>query len=502
MFFLGYIASELRRRRGRTFLTALGLGLGVGLVVTVAALSDGLDKAQDEVLEPLTGVGTDLSVTRPLQIDQNSNGGPGLDLGNLSESERRRLQRENGPVRQGLGDLGEPGEKFTDTNFTSGPQLSFAQARTRRAGGRDRRSERRRRRAHAQPGDRLRHGAGADRRTAGLARARARASGGPGPPENIDFDASSVSGVDAAHSDLGAVTAGQVTKGRYFSSGHAREVILNASYAARKDLGIGDGVTLGDKRFTVVGFASAPLGGQASDMYVKLSQLQAMSDRKGRVNTVYVRAESADAVSGVAARIRGDFPGAETTTSQDLADRVTGSLADAKDLAGKLGGALTIVGLVAAFLIAGLLTLSSVTKRTRELGTLKAIGWPQRLVVRQVTGEALAQGALGGILGALIGVAGAALVSAIGPELKATVAQAASAGPRIAGPGGGGGGPGGFGQGAVQAGSELVQLKASVDAGLVFVAIGLALLGGLFAGALGSLRAARLRPADALRHID
>ena len=54
----------------------------------------------------------------------------------------------------------------------------------------------------------------------------------------------------------------------------------------------------------------------------------------------------------------------------------------------------------------------------------------------------------------------------------------------------------------MQAGSELVQLKASVDAGLVFVAIGLALLGGLFAGALGSLRAARLRPADALRHID
>ena len=68
---------------------------------------------------------------------------------------------------------------------------------------------------------------------------------------------------------------------------------------------------------------------------------------------------------------------------------MTGSLADAKDLAGKLGGALTAVGLLAAFLIAGLLTLSSVTKRTRELGTLKALGWPQRLVVRQVTGEAL-----------------------------------------------------------------------------------------------------------------
>ena len=134
MFFLEYIGSELRRRKGRTFLTALGLALGVGLVVTVAALSDGLDKAQDEVLAPLTGVGTDLSVSRPLEIDQNgsgaSGGGPGFQFGNLSPSEQRRIRREAGPVRQGLDDLGKPGAKFTRTNFTAGPQLSFADTRT------------------------------------------------------------------------------------------------------------------------------------------------------------------------------------------------------------------------------------------------------------------------------------------------------------------------------------------------------------------------------------
>ncbi len=35
MFYLAYAFSELRRRKGRTLLTALGLGVGVGLVVTV-----------------------------------------------------------------------------------------------------------------------------------------------------------------------------------------------------------------------------------------------------------------------------------------------------------------------------------------------------------------------------------------------------------------------------------------------------------------------------------
>jgi putative ABC transport system permease protein len=60
MFSLSYVWAEIRRRKGRTILTALGLGVGVALVVTVTALSAGLDDAQEQVLEPLTGVGTDM----------------------------------------------------------------------------------------------------------------------------------------------------------------------------------------------------------------------------------------------------------------------------------------------------------------------------------------------------------------------------------------------------------------------------------------------------------
>jgi ABC-type antimicrobial peptide transport system permease subunit len=47
-----------------------------------------------------------------------------------------------------------------------------------------------------------------------------------------------------------------------------------------------------------------------------------------------------------------------------------------------------------------------------------------------------------------------------------------------------------------------VALDAPVSATMIFWAVGLAMLGGLVAGAVGSLRASRLRPADALRHID
>ena len=92
------------------------------------------------------------------------------------------------------------------------------------------------------------------------------------------------------------------------------------------------------------------------------------------------------------------LPQAQVASSKDVADKISGSLVDASNLSHDLGLALSIVAAAAAFLLAALLALSSVGKRVRELGTLKALGWTQRMVVRQIAGESLAQGILGGDL--------------------------------------------------------------------------------------------------------
>ena len=491
MFFLTYILSELRRRSGRTILTALGLGLGVGLVVTVNALSAGLDQAQAKILEPLTGVGTDMSVTRPIDFSPSDDGG----FPQLSEKERQQLEQENGRGRFGLRNLGNPGDKFSRDDFVSTAQLSFAASEVEKmakldgvasaAGGLTLNS------IHVEGVVPKQSELPDQPRTFGQDQGGAQTQAGP---RSINATSLSVSGVDETSRSLGAITPGQVSSGRYFRSGDAREAILNESYASRENLGLGDTLKLGGKTFTVVGIAKTPLGGQSSDVYVKLHQLQEISDRVGRVNTAYVRAESADDVESVASAIEGTLDGASVTTASDLASRVSGTLVDAKNLAGSLGKALVIVGLLAAFLIASLLTLSSVTKRVRELGTLKALGWSQRLVVRQVTGESLVQGLLGGAVGVVVGVAGALAITAFGPTLEATVSSATSQdGPGFFGS---------FGQGAVSTPATDVALDAPVSATMIAWAVGLAVLGGLVAGAVGSLRASRLRPADALRHID
>src|SRR4029453_10430978 len=122
MFFLTYMLSELRRRSGRTVLTALGLGLGVGLVVTENALSTGLDRAQARIPEPLAGVGTDSSVSRPIDLSPQQDG----SFPDLSDKERQQLQKENGGGRFGLRNLGNPGEHFSRDDFVSASQLSFS----------------------------------------------------------------------------------------------------------------------------------------------------------------------------------------------------------------------------------------------------------------------------------------------------------------------------------------------------------------------------------------
>ena len=72
MFFVTYVRRELRRRMRQAIFVALGLALGVGLVVTVAAASAGVARAQSGVLSTLYGGATTVTVTGRRQWQQPS----------------------------------------------------------------------------------------------------------------------------------------------------------------------------------------------------------------------------------------------------------------------------------------------------------------------------------------------------------------------------------------------------------------------------------------------
>lgn len=499
MFTWIYALSELGRRRGRAIATALGLAVGVGLVAAVGALSSGLSQAQDEVLAPLESLGTDISVNRPLQIDTESGDfQPGQGNQGLSEEEQEQLREENGGGRLDFSELGDAGEEFSVDRFAAFGELSFDEAEVAQVSAVDGV-------AAVAPSLTLNlihiEGTVPDSTDTG----QGPGPGGGGPPGGgaaAGFAPSTIAGVDVTASDLALVTPDQVTEGEYFADTAAaakKQAIVGESYAGSEDVAVGDKITIADNAFTVVGIASAPIGGESADIYVELGKLQKMSDRDGRINGLRVQADDGSNVDVVATEIEEAFPGSEATTASDLADSVQGSLANAKDLVDSLGTILAIVALAAAVSLASLLMLGAVARRTRELGTLKAIGWPSSLVVRQISAEAAIIGVVGGILGVLFGLIASGVVSALGITLEAS---AESAGGGIFGAGGPpGGGPGGGGVAdAVE--TTTVALTAPLNMGLVGIAIGLAILGALVAGAVAAARIARLRPAAALRAVE
>jgi len=524
MFFT-YLWRELRRRMRQAIFIAVGLALGIGLVITVTAASDGVKNAQSDVLHSLYGVGTDITVTKAPTAGSNS-GGFGFGFrGSIGSTSRPKA-----------------GSKIDDNTLSAGGTLASIGASdvttiaklnnvAAAAGGL---SLTDRTVTGTVPAVNINSG------SSGFPRGGGSSSGSGNPSSfggNFNINSFTVTGVDIANGELGPLSTGKVSSGRTFTTADESSdvALVDSSYATQNKLKIGDTIAVGNSKaaatnFKIVGIVSEPAGDNPSDVYIPLSVAQSLANLKNDVNTIYVAASSGQDINSVASAISTAVPGSTVTDQNTLASEVTGSISSAASLANNLGKWLAIAVLVAAFLLASLLTMSAVTRRIREFGTLKALGWKSRRIVGQVLGESIAIGIVGGLVGVGLGFAGAALVDKFSSPLTASLTSnvtgsATPGGARAFGGGAGGGfGGGGFGGGgggttgggttggtnpfrgafssaARGAGTVTEHLHAPVTIGVIVAAVVLAILGGLIAGGFGGWRAARLRPAAALSKV-
>jgi putative ABC transport system permease protein len=458
MFFVTYLRRELRRRMRQAIFIALGLALGVGLVVTVAAASAGVKKAEAGVLSSLYGVGTDVTVTGAASGPRPPAGGSGGTTSIRNEAGKR-----------------------IDTLISQYSGISASKVDE-----------------VARLHDVAAAAGGITLQDSSITLPKNFGSPGSSLPQPSSF---TLDGVDTGHPSLGTLSTASLTSGHSFTAADADAdvAVVDSGYAKAHSLKVGSVLTIDKIKFTVIGIVRQAQASSPPDIYVPLKLAQALSVQTGSlkndVNTIYVAAASAADISAVQREIATLLPHATVTTAASLASEVTGSVTGAAKLAGDLGRWLSVLVLIAAFAVACLLTMAAVARRVAEFGTLKAIGWRTRRIVAQVLGESVVMGIAGAVVGVGLGFAGVAIITKVAPKLSATVGG--NTGPQASAPSGGHATPvGGSGAHTVS-----VPLHPSITVSVIVLAVILAVAGGLLAGSFGSWRIARLRPADALARV-
>lgn len=486
-----YLRRELAGRTKQTIIVAAGLAIAIALVIVVNALSAGVRDAQAAALESVYGVGTDLTVTGAT---------PQPGEGGLVEGPRFEFDADAGETADGTTSLSQSRLMIEMMRGT----LDASAVET--VAGAD--------------GVASASGALSLRNTTfsgEIPDPSQMPQGGPGgagaePPQggsdgaggsSFDVDSFSVLGVDAAAGTVGPLSSVTVEDGRALDATDVGEyvAVLDATYASTAGLAVGDTIDVGGTDLEVVGIVASTSADAdtAANVYLPLDVAQSVAGVEDVISTVYVQAESADAIASVQETLQEALPDATVSSQSDLAATVSGSLSSASSLITNLGLWLSIIVLAVALLLAVLFTISGVSRRTREFGTLKAIGWSSGRVVGQVAGESMVQGALGGAIGLALGLVGIWVVNLVSPTIS-TAPALIDGGPQVAGPGGPGG-PGNVMQGLAGPSSADIVLTAPVTVWVVVAAVGLAVVGGVVAGAFGGWRAARLSPAEALRSV-
>ena len=185
--------------------------------------------------------------------------------------------------------------------------------------------------------------------------------------------------------------------GRRFEPGHSEVIVGQSAAREFKGLEIGSKIPVGGGEWTVVGIFSAGGGIAESELWCDANLLQTTYRRGNTYSGMYVKLTSEEAFQSLTNAIAAE-PRLNVT-----AFRETDYYAEQSQLIVKIVTVLgtLIAGLMAVGAIFGALNTmySAVSARTREIATLRALGFGSGPVVISVLLESLVLAMTGGILG-------------------------------------------------------------------------------------------------------
>jgi ABC-type antimicrobial peptide transport system permease subunit len=235
------------------------------------------------------------------------------------------------------------------------------------------------------------------------------------------------------------------------------EVLLGKTAAKNYKLGVGDTLTLFGNRYRVAGIFETGVAYEDGGGMLALREAQRLLNRPRSLSFIFVDVVNPGEAKAVVAALERRYPEALVALSSEFAQR-TDSRAQLDAMTGAIG---LLAMLVGAIVVANTMMMS-VYERTREIGTLRALGWPKRRILGEVVQETLWLCLLAGLLGSLTGVL--------------------------------------MMWGATKIPLADTFMAAGWDVQIFAQAVGMALLVGVIAGLYPAWRASRLQPVEALRY--
>jgi len=445
-----YVLKELRYHHNRTLVNILGIGIGIALFVSINAVSTAYQKA---VSLPFKNLGADVVVQRP---------------------EKRAVDSSQPPASM------------------RGIRLPFSNQLL-----------------PSEDLEKLKTIEGVDSMASSLLL--------------WEFDKGgfrTIMGVDLTQPSLGPVKVKDWLKEGRFPQKEG-EVVLEKHYAKFHHTQIGGTVEINGRLFSVVGLLEIKEGSQiaSANIYLPLQDAQNLFggesggvnpvrnssralnpagiilksnpaiggtvEQRGiisnGVNIVYLRLKSPSLLSRVKTSIAGKLNGVSVTSS-DSSLELMGGVSKISDQFSFIVSLIALGG--AVFLIVKAM-LSNLVERSREIGILKAVGWTERDVQKQLMGEVFLQSLLGGALGIVMGYFFSFLLGFL--SIPVSTPWELNLLPAFAKD--------------TAAAAQTVRLPVSISAGLTGVSLALSLVAGGMASYFMGKRTARMKPAEILRQI-
>jgi putative ABC transport system permease protein len=290
-----------------------------------------------------------------------------------------------------------------------------------------------------------------------------------------------------------------ITAGRNLREGDSGVLLMSLNLSKYYGIGVGNEVDVNGTSFTVVGIydQAAQNAMETRGVYMNLTDAQTTTNEIGNVSRLDLYAENVSVVDTIYTQIQSMYSNeinAREISVSTYADRLanlqsqqtryTELLNSADSTVAQTQSVATqeiIVALAATSLIVLFVMLYTVRERTKEIGTLKAIGFSNWSVMSQFMLEGVILSLAAGVVGIGIGTVGAPILSGILLPAVNTFSSGST----------------GFG---TVASVGLSTASAVVTPTIML----LALVAAVLLGAVGSLypawRASRTRPAEAMRY--